>query len=68
MKNLLYKSIKDSKILVEGNTISINNIESQKISKMDKIRFNKLELKLVIIKDKNNIKGINYQLKLVKNF
>lgn len=65
---LLYQKIKDSKLLVEGNTISINNIESQKISKMDKISINKLELKLVIIKDKNNLKGINYQLKLVKNF
>ena len=67
-KILLYKNIKDSKMLIEGNNININNIDSQRIPTIDKIDFNKLELKLVNSEDENNIKEITYKIKLVKNF
>lgn len=65
---LLYEKIKDSKILTEYNTINIDKIDSQQIFKIDKINFNKLELKLVNSENENNKKEITYQIKLVKTF
>ena len=67
-KILLNKNIKSLKILIEGNTIIIDNVESQRAQTIDKINFNKLVLRLVNSENENNIKEITCQIKLVKTF